>query len=118
MHRLVREHERAEPAPSFVIDVEPLERLPRLDCAWSVSLLSLSISIQDSDETTQCLLVADLTTEMAISSQLVQGELAVHTAADHLLEVFVGRGMVEVEGLPAKLLFHESAIMDLLAPSL
>jgi hypothetical protein len=39
-------------------------------------------------------------------------------AADHLLEVFEGRGLVEVEGLPAKLLFHEPAIMDLLAPSL
>jgi hypothetical protein len=110
--------ERVEPTPSFVIDVERLERLPRLGTTWSVTLFSLAISIEDSDETTRCLLVADLKDELAISSHLVQGTLSVHAAADHLLEVFEGRGLVEVEGLPAKLLFHEPAIMDLLAPSL
>jgi len=94
-----------------------LGRLPRLKATWLVGMPALPAGIEGDDRAMQMLLVVDDTSEFILQGKPVfSGDL--QEAASSLADVFQGKGLKGVRGLPGEILFSSRKLYEAMAPIL
>lgn len=118
--RVTRERVEQEEGPTRIpllparVD---LGRLPRLEATWLVGVPALPAGIEGDDRAMQMLLVVDDTSEVILQGKPVfSGDLK--EAASSLVDVFQGKGLKRVKGLPREITFSSRKLYEAMAPIL
>lgn len=94
-----------------------LANLPRLEATWLVGLPAIPAQIEGDDRAMRLLLVVDDAKDLVLQGRPVfSGEI--RETAEDLVDVFHGKGLIGIKGLPQSIVFSSRKLFEAMTPVL